>query len=575
MLVRISALATKLYDWQLIPVLSEKSIRIYLKKDSTPQLDTTVNAACAGFWFWHNKEANNALKAFSVVRNLRHGQELYHTARAIDLGITLTDLKTISAWEQETNWLYALPDTELRPGTLKALRMLHAIASEVIVAINARDPLKRLTAINCATTNLNILIETGDTFCPEPEWPLILELVQKWQKIFIHTGDFIGENVLNKPALNPYEGYSGLAVSGSTFTGRADILGQIETHWAVGGLTPVLILYGHHRMGKTSILKRLANVSDLNNFFVYMNPQKWSMIDHTYQIIRDITEDLHEIVFKSFPDIGILPAPSAFSELDTSRRTLESLLDRIAVHMTEDQRVILVIDQFEIIENLISNGKVHPELLSYLRSINQRYRWLGLIFAGLYNLEEMGRDYHFDFYGQAKSFRISYLTYADTLKLITQPHPDFCLEYEDALINEIYQLTFGQPYLVQFLCWELVNHWNNLFLEKGASMPRILKLEDLAPVLTPAFYQNAKSYFYGVWKNVTENEQRLMRLIAGYENKPLGKQDLVHDAVNSNFPKDPIIIDKTLKLLIRHDIILGNEIRFACELLRRWVQHLE
>jgi len=136
--------------------------------------------------------------------------------------------------------------------------------------------------------------------------------------------------------------------------------------------------------------------------------------------------------------------------------------------MRESKRLILAIDEFELIEQGIHDKRIDPGLLPYLRSINQQYWWLGLIFAGLHTLDEMGRDYRSAFYGQAQYIRLGYLAREDALKLITQPHPDFALEYEDELIDEIYRLTFGQPYLVQRLCWDLVNRWNDRFLEKGA-----------------------------------------------------------------------------------------------------------
>jgi len=100
-------------------------------------------------------------------------------------------------------------------------------------------------------------------------------------------------------------------------------------------------------------------------------------------------------------------------------------------------------------------------------------------------------------------------------------------------------------------------------------------MDDLVPVLTPAFYQSAGYYFDGVWSNATENEQRLMRIIAKYENNPLSKQELVNEAKKSGFPRDPVIMEETLKLLAWHDIITEEEtgFRFASELMRRWVEH--
>lgn len=573
MLARVSALTTNLYDWELFPGLTGNPFHLFWKKNFKPRLDTPAHAACAGFWYWHKKEPGRVEEAFAIERDLRHGLELYNTAQAIDRGIAIKDIQNLSSWEQETEWLGSLPVSGLRPGTLKALCILHAIAGEARVALNARSPLNRSTAVNRAAVDLTILIETGGNFCPEPEWPLIRDLAENWKDIFTRAGGVIGKAILRQPILNPYEGYSGLPVTDTTFRGRADILRQIETHWVSGELMPAIILYGHRRMGKTSILRSLAKNTDANNLYVYLDLQRSSMIEHTGHLLRDFAAALHKVVVKSCPGLGSFPERADFSGLDAGRRTLDTLLDRIDTHLTESQRLILAIDEFELIENGIHDGKLDQGLLLYLRSINQEYRWLGLIFAGLHTLEEMGHDYQSAFYGQAQYIRVSYLTRDDALKLITQPHPDFSLEYEDVLIDEIYRLTFGQPYLVQLLCWELVTRWNERFLEKGDAIPRVLKLEGLEPVLTPAFYQAAGYYFDGVWGNATKNEQTLLRILARYPN-PLPQKELEAAAINAGFPPDPEIMKKTLKLLSQHDIITESEtgIGFAAELMRHWVQ---
>jgi hypothetical protein len=86
---------------------------------------------------------------------------------------------------------------------------------------------------------------------------------------------------------------------------------------------------------------------------------------------------------------------------------------------------------------------------------------------------------------------VGYLEYNDAVKLITQPHPDFALEYAPGLLEKIYRLTSGQSYLIQCPCWELVTRWNERFLKQGESTPRTLTSDDLTPVLIPDFFHGA------------------------------------------------------------------------------------
>jgi len=234
--------------------------------------------------------------------------------------------------------------------------------------------------------------------------------------------------------------------------------------------------------------------------------------------------------------------------------------------MTEPKRLVLAVDEFELIETGIEEKRINAGFLPYLRSINQKYQWLGLILAGLHTLDEMGRDYQSAFYGQAEYLRVGYLDYSDAVQLITQPHPDFALEYAPGLLEEIYRLTYGQPYLIQRLCWEMVTRWNEKFLKQGETTPRTLTADDLAPVLTPDFFHSAGYYFEGVWSNVTENERTLMRTMAQREKGTWTAAELVEVTRTKE-------LEETIELLHRHDVILEEKggTRIASELMRRWI----
>ena len=163
------------------------------------------------------------------------------------------------------------------------------------------------------------------------------------------------------------------------------------------------------------------------------------------------------------------------------------------------------------------------------------------------------------------------------VQLITRPNPDFALEYAPELLAELYSLTSGQPFLIQRLCWELVTRWNERFLKQGETTPRILARDDLAPVLTPDFYQGAGYYFEGVWTNVTENERTLMRLLAAREKGAWTLAELAAAVKEIPSFKESENLEKAIDLLKRHDVIAAEKggFRIASELMRRWVHARE
>jgi hypothetical protein len=233
----------------------------------------------------------------------------------------------------------------------------------------------------------------------------------------------------------------------------------------------------------------------------------------------------------------------------------------------------LAIDEFELIEKKINNKQIDVELLTYLQSLIKQYAWLGIIFSGQHTLKEMGRVYRSAFYVQIEYIRVSFLTKEDAFKLISHPHPRFTLEYSPDLMEELYRLTAGQPYLIQRLCWELVTHRNECFFQAGMKALSIITLDDLPSVLTPDFFESAAYYFDGVWDSVTKNERILMGIIAERQEGTWQLDDL-EKAARTYPPLDRFSnLKKTINLLKQHDVICeeGGSVRFTGELMRRWV----
>lgn len=408
------------------------------------------------------------------------------------------------------------------------------------------------------------MIDSGGSFCPNPEWPLLRSIARAWLEIVARSAGQAGEAVLRQPVVNPYEGHSGLPVSGSVFVGRHAAMREIETLWAAGGTLPAVILYGHRRMGKTSILRNLERVAGPKTLLVYVDMQDAGWVDHTGQLLLELADAIHKRAIQAGLDPGAHPSPERYTSLGEARRELNAFLDRLNPQMI-DRRLILAIDEFELIEKGMADGRIDPGLLPYLRFVHQHYLWLALIFGGLHTLDELGSDYQSAFFGQAEHVRVGYLNRDDAMRLITQPHPDFALEYAPALREELFRLTYGQPFLIQRLCWELVTQWNERFLAAGEATPRTLELDDLARVLTDDLYAGAAYYFDGVWSNVTESERRIMEVMASRE-EVWTQGDLAVAAGEGD-------LEPALRLLRRHDVIVeeGQGIRFASELMRRWV----
>lgn len=592
LLLRVSAMVDRTWDWNLIRFCSSslnkqfknkvKEGFLFLfrrkKKDSVKlQIDKPARAACAGFWHWHQEKSYEAKKAFTKVQDLHHGTELYYIASAIDKWFEINSsdeyknkVEGIVEWEKNTRRLQSLPPPELRSGTLKILRMLHTISKDVHVAGKALSPFKRSKITEQAISVLNQLIEKNGDSCPNPEWGLIKRIAQIWLKLLKKCGWVFEEDELRRPVDQyVYDGYSGLPVTGTIFRGRADIIKRIEEHWSADRNISALILYGQRRIGKTSILYDMARRIESNILLVYVSMQDVGAVSHTGQLLFGFALKIHHSVKKISR-----PSETDYTDIGAGSTAFKVLLDKLAPSMTGQKRLVLAIDEFEVIEERIKEKRIDADILPYLRSLIQEYNWFGVIFAGLHTLEEMGRDYQSAFYGQAEYIRVSFLKKEDAFDLIAYPKPPrIALEYSQGLLDELYRLTAGQPYLIQRLCWELVNLWNNRFHQEEVKTPRTLSVEDLPDVTTLEFFKSAEYYFDGVWSNITEEERILMRIIAKRQEGTWTLDELAETAKTNPSLEKFSTLKETLELLKRHDVILeeSGSVRFAAELMRRWV----
>ncbi|MCS7179296.1 MAG: hypothetical protein N0A03_08525, partial [Anaerolineae bacterium] len=178
-------------------------------------------------------------------------------------------------------------------------------------------------------------------------------------------------------------------------------------------------------------------------------------------------------------------------------------------------------------------------------------------------------------YGSAEPVKVSFLSRDEAVWLIRRPTDDFALDMEEPLAEEIYRLTGGQPYLVQRLCYELVERWNDRFGREGRETPRRLTVEDLEAMLTPEFFREffltADYYFSGVWEEAGAEGRRVLRAFAAQAPSPM--EVLPRSALIRAAGLEPEAGEAALSTLLVHDLLVEAEggLRLAVPLLHRWI----
>ncbi|MCA9963662.1 MAG: AAA family ATPase [Anaerolineales bacterium] len=481
-----------------------------------------------------------APERYEPARSLPYGAEIadsFATIRAALGYQTIDDLATCAA---AFRWLDSAGEALLRPTVVDTLRGLRDISQHAAHFKQRSNVAHQTTLLNLAVGQLNELQAYVTTQVPLPERGLLARVVEIWQDIIAAAQGELARISLQqmsraerrqiiraettaalweRPAVpfdNPY--MAGDPVYPPLFVGRRDIFNRISEVWSAKASPDSIILFGHRRMGKSSILRNLDQAAPPGSLIVYADMMgETSFVESTADLLFTLADKIYSAVRQQYPTADLTdPARADYSSPSQAQRQFTRLANQVQP-VLGDQTLILALDEFEAVEAAVAAGKIGHEIYQFLRTKTQE-RWLTLVFGGLHTLDEMSRDYQQPFYGSYTNIHVSYLQKNDARALITNPTTEFQLNYEPAAVDKIIALSGGQPYLIQQLCRDAVNQLNHAIFDNNERRDGIITVADVEATLGDAVFQRGMVYFDGVWRQ-TENEeqQQILQTLAQRE----------------------------------------------------------
>ncbi|BAY12233.1 ATP-binding protein [Calothrix sp. NIES-2098] len=519
------------------------------------RLDSPARASAAGFWYLYEKRPIQARKAFAVVRSLLYGEEMYTLAQTLAAFHEAKDALSIAAVQLPTFPAEPL----LRPVTWKAIASLRRVVEDVQFVNSSVSRSAKSMAFNRALGELANILNQADSL-PQAQKELIREIVINWGMSLLQIAGEVGEIAITKPVLNPY--IVGDPVQGNLFVGREDIIRQLEELWVTGYQLQSVVLYGHRRMGKTSILVNAANSLGAGIQLVYVNLLRLGDTPQGVgEVLMAITDEISQAVK--------IPPPADADLLNLPYRTFERYLKQVEAQL--EGGLIIALDEFEKIEELIEAEKIPQDFMGFLRGLVQMSSKIAFAFAGLHTLEEMTADYFQPFFASVIIIHVGFQERAATRQILANPDDDFLLDYTPEALDEIYNLTSGQPYLVQLMGFQLVRRYNDFVFEQGRSRSPVFTVEDVAAVINdPEFFKRGRYYFDGVWGQAmrgADGQQVIIQVLAPHP------EGLSFDALAESTALGSEQLQAALDMLMRHDVVAQTEgcWRIIVELFRCWV----
>ncbi|MGB3514582.1 MAG: ATP-binding protein [Microcoleaceae cyanobacterium] len=585
---RVAQLAENPYDWELVKLASASLVE-ELKSEFTTglnlfkffqkiplvvptRLDTPARATAAGFWHLHQKESEKATAAFNKVRSLLYGEEMFILAETLSRLQTAIDISTEQREEFSSQKNTIKPNTiakiqfsefpsepHLRPITWKALKAFRHVVEDAQHILEKASNSDRYFSLYSVIRQLRKIQDNADAL-PQAERGLIVHIAKTWEEALEHIR--IDDKVsITKPVQNPY--VIGDPVKGDLFVGREDIMRQLEELWVISSHKQSVVLYGHRRMGKTSILRNIAKSSGASVQVVYVNLQNLGSISEGMgEVFLAISDEMSEAL--SFPP------PDTDELLRLPQRTFKLYLKQ-TIQQMQKKGLIIALDEFETIEELINAQQLPANFMGVLRGFVQMSPKIAFAFAGLHTLEEMSQDYFQPFFASVIPIRVGFLNRATTRQLLANPNPDFLLTYQPEAMEHIYDLTSGQPYLVQLLGFLLVRRYNDQMFEEGKPREPIFTIADVEVIIGQnELFQNGRYYFTGVWGQAAQDapgQQDILKALADYP------EGCSRDTIQEITGLEESILNDALETLSRHDVMIETEgnLQFAVELFRRWV----
>ncbi len=260
-----------------------------------------------------------------------------------------------------------------------------------------------------------------------------------------------------RPIQNPYSPGTPLRRNSPLFYGRNDLFNFIAGEADRASQQHVLILVGQRRTGKTSALLRLNHHLPDHLVPVYIDCQSLGIVPGMTAFFQDLAWQIADTldergVIIDVPDLNGL-------DMNPAKWFQHTFIPEVRMELPESTKIVLVFDEFEALENLVTDEILPRTIFNFLRHLMQHGEGLSFIFVGTHRLEEMTTDYWSVLFNIALYQEISYLNDAAAHALITEPVAP-TLIYDDLALDKILRVTAGHPYFLQLVCYSLVKRAN-------------------------------------------------------------------------------------------------------------------
>ena len=305
------------------------------------------------------------------------------------------------------------------------------------------------------------------------------------------------------------------------FFGRTDIMDRIRRQLGADTHANVILLEGNRRTGKTSILSQLEKSDVLPGWIpVYCSLQEAEGDDSRGGITtRNVFKLLARRTGWALSDAGVetwfpgLPVRdpgrphklaflSALNQAFAGEHGFETfeLYLSAAIDAASPRRVLLMLDEFDKLQEGIDAGITSPQVPENIRHLLQHQSGMSAIITGSRRLKRLREEYWSALFGLGYRIGISALTRDDARRLVTEP-VEGRLAYLPQARDRLVDLCACHPFLVQSLC-------SRVFEQAAASGASTVTVDAVQQAATEMVRDN--EHFRTLWDYTRSARRRLI-----------------------------------------------------------------
>jgi outer membrane protein assembly factor BamB/HEAT repeat protein len=266
--------------------------------------------------------------------------------------------------------------------------------------------------------------------------------------------EFHGQSFTEIP--NPYTTGTPVRTT-EMFYGRGDDLEFLREKLTNTANNTVVMLTGQRRAGKTSLIYQLTNERQLlsPHCAVLIDLQTLALNSNVGRLLAGIATTIYDELKKH----GINVARPNGSLFDKDATSAFNQFLRQVLNALSGCKLILLFDEFEVLQEKIREGHLNADFLQYLRGLMQHSEGINFLLAGAPRIRHLTEGYWSTFFNLASHHPLSKLKPTDAERLIEEPVERY-LQYDHFAIERIRQLTGDQPYLIHIMCDTLIRDRN-------------------------------------------------------------------------------------------------------------------